>query len=49
MGIKDHARLQGTVCNSLETEYDEINDIFHTRCVTFTDQLIVYDKNKYPL
>ena len=39
----------GTVSYPLETEYDEINEIFHTRCVTFTDPLNVYDKAKYPL
>ena len=39
----------GPVCYPLETEYDEINEIFHTRCATFSDPLGVYEKAKYPL
>ena len=38
----------GTVCLPLETKYDDINDIVHTRCVTFTDPFNVYDKANYP-
>ena len=49
-GSRDKISVKtGTVCHPLETEYDDINDIFHTRCVTFTDPLNVYDKAKYPL
>ena len=38
----------GPVCNILETEYDEINETCHARCVTFTEPLNVYEKAIYP-
>ena len=34
----------GPVSYPLETEYDEINEIFYTRCATFSDPLDVYEK-----
>ena len=39
----------GPVCEPLETRYDEINEILHSRCMTFSEPLNVYDKAKYPL
>lgn len=38
----------GPVCESLETNYDEINEILNTRCMTFSEPLNVYDKAKNP-
>ena len=38
----------GPVCEPLETNYDEINEILNTRCMTFSEPLNVYDKAKYP-
>ena len=35
--------------NPSETEYDEFNKIFHTRCATFPEPVTVYEKVKYPL
>ena len=37
------------VGNPSETEYDEFNKIFHTRCATFPEPVTVYEKVKYPL
>ena len=39
----------GSVGNTSETEYDEFNKIFHTRCATFPEPVTVYEKVKYPL
>ena len=36
-------------CNPSETEYDEFNRIFHTRCATFPEPVTIYEKVKYPL
>ena len=35
--------------NPSETEYEEFNRIFHTRCATFPEAVTVYEKVKYPL
>ena len=39
----------GPVGNPSETENDEFNKIFHTRCATFPKPVTVYEKVKYPL
>ena len=39
----------GPVGNPSETEDDEFNKIFHTRCATFPEPVTVYEKVKYPL
>ena len=36
------------VGNPSETEYDDFNKIFHTRCATFPEPVTVYEKVKYP-
>ena len=37
------------VVNPSETEYDDFNKIFHTRCATFLEPVTVHEKVKYPL
>ena len=39
----------GPVVNPSETEYDDFNKIFHTRCATFLEPVTVHEKVEYPL